>query len=468
VADAWIVAGSLSTPRASHTATLLSSGKVLVAGGNNGSPVATAELYDSATNAWSSAGTLGIARYQHSATLLPSGKVLVAGGYSPPQSTAELYDPVANSWSPTGSLSLPRYMHTATLLASGQVLVVDGLPGSALYSAERYNPATGTWTTVGSPEISRYAQTAVLLPDGEVLIVSGFNNATVERYDPVSNVWSYTGNLLTARSMHTATLLPSGRVLVVGGNEYGSGTLASAELFDPHRTPDPARQPNLDAANGYLFQTSAFAASGSGFRPFAEGGGGAYNGSATNIPVFQLQRIDSDQTRVIANDESVAVTDTNFTGSATALAGFPLGPALVRTWVNGIPSQALYTTVVSQPPTTTALTTSCMTTFVENQSFTMTATVTGSSPTGTLMFIQATTSLCGNVSLSGGAAMCTTSALAVTGADTSDEIKLIANYKGDANNMASGSPELRVTVLNASDVVFRANLETAISGCPLM
>jgi hypothetical protein len=46
---------------------------------------------------WTAAGTLGTARFWHTATLLPSGKVLVAGGdctNAPPRASAELYDPV--------------------------------------------------------------------------------------------------------------------------------------------------------------------------------------------------------------------------------------------------------------------------------------------------------------------------------------------------------------------------------------
>ena len=53
----------------------------------------SAELYDPASGTWSATGSLTTARYDHTATLLPNGKVLVAGGYNGgPLSSAELYD----------------------------------------------------------------------------------------------------------------------------------------------------------------------------------------------------------------------------------------------------------------------------------------------------------------------------------------------------------------------------------------
>jgi hypothetical protein len=62
-------------------------------------------------------GPLATARYYHTATLLPSGKVLVAGGQCGTFFTngAELYDPANGTWTATGAMTADRSQHTATL-----------------------------------------------------------------------------------------------------------------------------------------------------------------------------------------------------------------------------------------------------------------------------------------------------------------------------------------------------------------
>ncbi len=91
-------------------------------------------------NTWSPAASLNTARFDHSATLLPSGKVLVAAGFN--LNSAEVYDPASNTWSAAASLSIARDIPTATLLSSGKVLVAGGAnaSGNGLTTAELYDP----------------------------------------------------------------------------------------------------------------------------------------------------------------------------------------------------------------------------------------------------------------------------------------------------------------------------------------
>jgi hypothetical protein len=243
VTQVWRAAGAMSTPRTGHTATLLPTGKVLLAGGHSGLAYqATAELHDPATGAFSATGSPATGRVGHTATLLGNGKVLVAGGNGSGGylATAELYDPATGLFSPTGAMAAPRGGHTAVLLPGGKVLVAGGYDGAlSLATAELFDPATGLFTPTGGLGTPRLGHTAVLLQDGKVLVAGGRNGTTylasAERYDPATGLFTPAGAMAGIRSGHSATLLASGKVLVAGGTTTGEagGSVATAELYDP-------------------------------------------------------------------------------------------------------------------------------------------------------------------------------------------------------------------------------------------
>jgi Galactose oxidase, central domain len=250
--------GGMGTARAGFTATLLPDGQVLAAGGEGtcvlGScpEFSSAELYNPATGTWAPTGSMNAARTLHTATLLPSGQVLVAGGQDSfgANSTAELYNPATGKFRRTGSMETPRAGQLAGLLPDGQVLVVCGVSPSSgfpLCAAELYHPATGTWTDDGQAGPSAGQDfSATLLNTGQVFFSGGTNgkfpgrtvvSATATLFDPGTITNTATGSMTIPRAGHTLTQLPSGQVLATGGEtESSAGKVsitASAELFTP-------------------------------------------------------------------------------------------------------------------------------------------------------------------------------------------------------------------------------------------
>jgi len=245
----WQISGYMNNARENHTATLLTNGLVLAAGGQTagvgGQFVSACELYSPATGLWTNTGSLNSARAFHAAVLLTNGFVLVAGGISNSVTIAssELYNPATGTWSYTGNMNTPRAFASAFLLTNGTVLVVGGQGtniSTTLSSAEIYNPVTGLWRYTASPMLaSQYQPISQLLPDGRVLVAGGLTNGTSvsgfsELYNPVSDGWSQTGFMNTPREAAGSVLLTNGVVLVAGGNNGNSGNyMTNAELFVP-------------------------------------------------------------------------------------------------------------------------------------------------------------------------------------------------------------------------------------------
>jgi len=236
---------SMNTGRYVATATLLSNGKVLIAGGqNSGTYLSSTELYNPVTNTFGASPSMNTARSLATATLLPNGKVLIAGGNGTGGGvlkSVELYDPVSNTFAAAPSMNTARSAATATLLPNGKVLIAGG---SFLTSTELYDPAANTFAPAASMPFMNTARsiaTATLLPNGKVLIAGGAANmsstgarGTTDLYDPATNTFAAsTPTMNTARYAATATLLPNGKVLIAGGTPDGSNFFSSTELYDP-------------------------------------------------------------------------------------------------------------------------------------------------------------------------------------------------------------------------------------------
>src|SRR5262249_49361020 len=203
-------AGSMQNARVFHTAALLQDGRVLVAGGSDAAsadplnpaihPLSAAELFDPTTNHFSATGGMTATRFSHTATLLSNGKVLIAGGstsgyFAGEESlaSAEIFDPATDKFADTGNMLIARADHTATLLSDGTVLVAGGDPNNImnlvtgfsignfpapLNSAELFDPTSGTFTETGGMVTARENHTATRLNDGSILVTGGFWNGS--------------------------------------------------------------------------------------------------------------------------------------------------------------------------------------------------------------------------------------------------------------------------------------------------
>lgn len=255
----WSATGSMAVGRFSFSATTVSNGKVLVAGGITPGDVVTntAEIYDPATGTFTPTGNMHKPRGGFSATRLQNGKVLVAGGFTDTEiatNTAEIYDPTTGAWSVTGEMKQGRQQHSAMLLSDGRVLVtggnIDRTPCAdacvtTILESELYNPSSGKWKVVGEMTITRSFFTTTLLPSGEVVAVGGRVHtgpdyfdyhaiAWADLYDPGTKRWSATGTMAESRTDHSTSLLTNGQILAAGGTtvDFNGITVASAELYD--------------------------------------------------------------------------------------------------------------------------------------------------------------------------------------------------------------------------------------------
>jgi hypothetical protein len=234
--DCFAAAGALQAKSFGHTATRLASGKVLVAGGTAtvGTALKLAELFDGATFTTIVGGSqpqLTAARTFATATLLNSGKVLIAGGSG--TADADLYDPSSGNGSfASVALQDTRSQHTATLLGDGTVLLAGGTGTSPLDTAEIYDPLLNTSTATGTLQTGRALHTATLLPAGKVLMTGGATasgaTSSTEVFDP-AGTFTNAAPLSVARMQHAAVFLFSGSALIVGG----TSTATAGDLMTP-------------------------------------------------------------------------------------------------------------------------------------------------------------------------------------------------------------------------------------------
>jgi hypothetical protein len=164
--SSWVQTGSMSVARMFHTATTFPvaggpfgphAHQLLVAGGVDPAVVMTGglttEIYDSATGSWLPTGNMQVSRTGHTATLLSGGNILLAGGgdssaeigtacdanamivVSPPQ-TIDFGQVEAGSLNVATSNFLPTVQNTGNAVLTFEQAIEEAMPspGAALFA----------------------------------------------------------------------------------------------------------------------------------------------------------------------------------------------------------------------------------------------------------------------------------------------------------------------------------------------
>ena len=241
--DQWSPVPDMNAGRWYPTVTTLSNGDMLVTsgtiddtvGGVNNLP----QVFEVATGLWRSLTNARLNQDLYPQMLLaPNGRVFNAG----PSATTRYLDTAgAGTWTVVGTRPGGyRDYGSAVMYADGKVLVMGGGdPPTSTAEVIDLNAPSPAWRAVASMQFARRQLNALLLPDGSVLVTggtsgSGFNNATApvyaaELWDPVTEQWTTLASAAIPRLYHSTTLLlPDGRVLSTGGNGY-----PQTEIFSP-------------------------------------------------------------------------------------------------------------------------------------------------------------------------------------------------------------------------------------------
>jgi hypothetical protein len=248
---AWVPAGFMTGARGRGGIAVLGDGRVLVAGGSlvpfqdygvEPSVLTVTEVFDPRSGSWSTTGTLHQARIQPAVTVLADGKVLAAGGSdgTNPIPSAEIYDPRSESWSTTSSMPQPRAGATAMRESSGRIVLIGGSTFNGLGSfnanpgldTETFDPGSQAWSVGSEAELSnRFAlfQGASQLSDGRILALIVYLGSVPETlaltYDPSADFWARAPRPALLDQTPTTVRLSTGRVLVLAGPK--------ALIYDP-------------------------------------------------------------------------------------------------------------------------------------------------------------------------------------------------------------------------------------------
>lgn len=248
----WTLTNHMTYARLEHTATLLPSGDVLVAGGSGFDlDVGTsAEIYHPPSDAFAMADAMPTSMFRHAATVRADGSVLLVGGNAP--STTVIFDGTTFVFGTSPLVS--GHANPSVLRLKDDRLFLAGSSDSSTFSTEIYDPPTDEWLPIPNPSDPLWINTVrpqlVELEDGRVFM---FGCATAESalLDPVSKTWVSAGPPPTQRCGARVVRLLDGRVAVTGGRGSDEKWQLAIDLFTPAAAPGTGAWTSVSPSGGF-------------------------------------------------------------------------------------------------------------------------------------------------------------------------------------------------------------------------
>jgi uncharacterized repeat protein (TIGR01451 family) len=219
----------LGVPRSLHTATRLANGDVVLAGGGTATLIERFSLSNGIATV-AAAGYLAVRRSGHRDALLPDGRILFAGGAGASDPFAEIYNPETGVSSPVASSG---HAAPAVAVALGKVLL-HGMPVQPDVVAELYDIEANSFAPLMPPSDPHQDANFLTLTSGEVLITAGYSSFAVHLFNPRTGAFTSSYPVVGTRYRHSAVQLLDGRVLLTGGYDLEgtlSGDMRSTELY---------------------------------------------------------------------------------------------------------------------------------------------------------------------------------------------------------------------------------------------
>jgi hypothetical protein len=183
-----------------------------------------------------------------------------------PLASVEVYNATANTWTYLAPLPQTLYGESALSDGAGHIYVFGGVGanGSISSTVYRYTIATNTWDQSAAPlQVAVRDSAAVLASDGQIYVLGGKTSsgttATVESYNLTSNTWTVQPSLPQAVNSEAAASDSLGRIEVLGGYDASGNPVAttyiSQELTQPDLAPTiTSTAPTTAWTAGYTYQ----------------------------------------------------------------------------------------------------------------------------------------------------------------------------------------------------------------------